>query len=214
LIWLVAIVLAQPSPSICGRWEFEDLRPCEIERADIDVLDAAGSVPAHQLAEGAIRFSSMPALGGDAYVLELRPDNRGGARASFTWLTGHPRWRWLKESRQTFRVSPTRFREFTSLVEEAMARALPDRGPQRDDEPERIFCTDGPGLLTERIHGGDILTMNGSCPYTMSEEHPNRAIEVGALSIICPRFRQEFNPRDGLGAACIRRDRHIRSAHR
>ena len=156
----------------------------------------------------------MPALWGDGYVIEFRPNNRGGARVRFTWLNGHHRWRWVREGQWTFDISPAYFRELTAKVDEAIVRFRPDPGPMRPDEEERIVCTDGPGFLTERVRETQVISLSGSCPYSWDDEHPNRMIESAVLNFICPRFRHEFNPRDGLGAACVRRDRRIRSARR
>lgn len=212
---VAALVLGQPLVRDCERWGGEELRACEIERTENDILDAAESVPAHLMGEGSIRFSSMPALGGDAYVVELRPNSRGGARVRFTWLNGHPRWRWFTEARWAFDLSPAAFREFTESVEGAMSRIEPDPGPLDPDQPEeRIFCTDGPGFLTERVSDGTVFTMTGSCPYRWGEEHPHREVEAKILDMICPRFRTEFNPNDGIGDDCVRRDRRIRSSRR
>jgi hypothetical protein len=190
------------------------LRTCEITRTENDILDAANSLPAHQLGDGAIRFSSMPELGGDAYVVEFRPDARGGARVRFNWFYGHLRWRWISEGSWTFDIAPRHFREFSATVDDAMSRVQRDPGP--GEEESFPLCTDGPGFLTERVLGAEVVTMNGFCPYSLNPdvEHPNRAVEIAVLNIICPRFRPEFNPRDGLGQKCLRRARRMRSAHR
>ena len=83
------------------------------------------------------------------------------------------------------------------------------------DEPEAlVVCTDGPGFLTERVRDGQVTSMTGFCSSRRGEEHPNRAVEAAVLDIICPRFREEFNRRDGIGEDCVRRDRRIRSARR
>ena len=219
----MVLALAQPAEPDCGRWGSDDLRTCEIDRTENDILDASGSVPAHQLGDGGIRFSSMPALGGDAYVAEFRPNNRGGARARFTWLYGHMGWRWMREGRWTFDISPTQFRDLTAVIESEMARIQPPREPPGpDDDEDIVVCTDGPGFLTEYVRGGQVTSMSGFCPYSMHgqppnrivEEHPNRMVEARVLDIICPRFRDEFNPADGLGRNCARRDRRLRSARR
>jgi len=87
MIGLVALlVLGQASPPACDRWGGEELRACEVVRSENDILDAAQSVPARRMPDGSIRFSSMPALGGGAYVVELRPNRRGGASVRFTWF--------------------------------------------------------------------------------------------------------------------------------
>lgn len=212
MIWLMTLALTQATQSVCTRRDYVNPRPCEIERSETDVLDAADSEPAHSLNEGSVRFSSMPALGGDAYVAEFRPDRHGGARVSFTWLIGHWRTRWVKERQWTFDIPPTRFRELKAATVDAMTWVRPNR--PGGAEGEMILCMDGPGFLTETVRNGEVQSLSGSCPYVMDEDHPNRAVEAVVLSIVCPRFSQEFNPRDGLGAACIRRDRRIRSARR
>lgn len=213
MIGLLSLALAQAAQPDCDRWGANDLQTCEIERSENDILDAASSVPAHQLGEGGLRFSSMPALGGDAYVIEFRPNRRGGARVRFTWFYGHQGWRWLREGRWRFDVTPTQFRELGASVDVAMARLRPNLRPM-DPDGEEVFvlCTDGPGFLTELLRGGQVVSVTGSCAYSRDEQHPNRAVEDAVLDIVCPRFREEFDSRYGLGAKCILRDRRIRSA--
>ena len=81
-----------------------------------------------------------------------------------------------------------------------------------DGEEVYVLCTDGPGFLTELLRGGQVVSVTGSCAYSRDEQHPNRAVEDAVLDIVCPRFREEFDSRYGLGAKCILRDRRIRSA--
>ena len=216
VVGLLAFMAAgQASPDDCERWGSAELRACEIDRSENDILDAAQSTPAHLMPDGSIRFSSMPALGGEAYVIELRLNRRGGASVRFTWFYGHQGWRWIKEGERRFEITPGAFRELRAAVDDAVSRVRPPPRRSGPDGGETIMvCTDGPGFLTEQVRDGQVITMTGFCPYRRDEEHPHRAIEAAFLDLICPRFRSEFDPNDGIGEDCVRRDRRIRELRR
>lgn len=163
------------------------MQHCEIERGSNDVLDAAWRPPARALGEGGLRFSSMPALTDWSYVVELRPARRGGAQVYAAWFRGHWRTRWRRRQEWRFTLSPEEFREIGGVFEAAFAAYRPYPPLREDGEFVGILCTDGPGYASERVRGGTVQSMAGSCPREIHGSHPNRDIAAAIARMMCMR---------------------------
>src|SRR5262249_9475973 len=159
---------AQPAAADCGRYRSpdEELQPCEFRRDERrDILDAARRPRAQALGQDVLRFSTRPELGGNAIILEVVGAADGGARVELYPLRGHPGIGWRSQGSHGFDLPMQDFRHLVAQVDEAIADrvvSLPDA---------QVVCTDGPGWLTERVHGGSILSLTGSCPPTLRANH-------------------------------------------
>jgi hypothetical protein len=177
-----------------------DLQLGEVQREQNEVLDAAHRPPMARLGDDAIRFSTAPALGGTAYVVEIV--SRGGHLATVRAISleGHERWGWHVEERLRFDLSSATYRRLASRVDAALARA--ERAVRKtDDESESYVCMDGPGYLTERSLGSKLVSLAGFC----GPDHPNRDIAVAILGLLCSRRSDTFPGDDSLDRLCVRR---------
>jgi hypothetical protein len=136
-----------------------------------DVLDAVRRPAARKLGRDAIRFSTSPALGGRAAVVEIVPKDHGSARLRAFALSGHPGLGWTEESRASVAVDAGEYRRIAAAVDAAFA----EYGPLESNTEDEVFivCTDGPGYATERVRDGRVLSLAGSCPRNVGVEHAN-----------------------------------------
>ena len=182
---LAALLLAaQPAPPDCrrSRWG-DDLQPCLLERGTHDVLGAAHLVELPQLGPDAVRFSTMPALGGTAAIVEIANNSRARLHARVYALEGHPRLGWEVEDLQVFTLSRREYLNLAAGVDSAMADyRRPDPDPDKD---EMIVCMDGPGFLTERVVEGRVTTLAGNCPPSEQVAHPNNRIVALFVALVC-----------------------------
>lgn len=144
----------------------------------------------------------MPALGGEAVIVEIRRDRRGGGRAGVTWFSGHPRSRWRREGGRVFNLSAARYRRLATTVDAAIARARTP--PTHDSQGNEVgfICMDGPGYLTERVRGGEAVSLTGWCPYTEDEEHPNVEIAAAVMRLACRRIGDRLDAESRLARRC------------
>lgn len=173
------------------------------------MLDAAWRPPAGALGEGGLRFSAMPALTRWAYVVELRPDRRGGARVYAAWFRGHWRTRWRRRQDWRFTLSPADFREISGIFDGAFAAYRPPPPLREDGEFVGILCTDGPGYAAERVRGGSVESMAGACPPDIDSRHPNRAIAAAIAGMMCRHVGDRWTVElyyEGVRAPTGRRD--------
>ncbi|MET1112853.1 MAG: hypothetical protein ABWX67_15140 [Allosphingosinicella sp.] len=147
------------------------VQPCELKRGKREVLDAAGRPAIRKLGDGTLRFSTSPALGGRAAIVEIVPRPEGHAEVRTFAFEGHPHFGWTRTGSAGFRLSAEEQRRLLS----AFDAALPPyrRSPGDIDGPVMIVCTDGPGYLTERVRGRAVETLDGSCPLDDDAPHPN-----------------------------------------
>ena len=188
---LAALLLAaQPIAVECQRWRSgQDLQFCPLERGSHDVLDAADRPQLQQLGRDAIRFSTMPALGGTAAIVEIVDD--GGTRlvGRVYALVGHPYLGWDIADDQMFSLSRREYAQLAASVDTAFAdypRLVGEMG-----EGEMFVCTDGPGFVTERVVRGRVATLAGDCRITEQNEHPNTRIVALFVELVCRHLGHE-----------------------
>jgi hypothetical protein len=128
---------------------------------------------ANLLGEDVIRFSSQPALGGDAVIVEMVSTGSQQARVRVFRLEGHPREGWARRHSAEFTISSARFQNLATAVDAASAGYV---APVVSETGETIICTDGPGYLTEHIREGRVTILAGSCPPDQNRRHVNRVI--------------------------------------
>jgi hypothetical protein len=179
------LMAAQPAEPYCrrDRWWDDDLRPCLLERRAHDVLDGARRPELPRLGRDAIRFSTMPELGGTAAIVEIADIGRPRLPARVYELDGHPRLGWELEDSHVFTLSRREYLNLAAGVDSALADYRP---PIPDpDNGEMIVCMDGPGFLTERIVNGRVTSLAGNCPPSEQVAHPNSRIVALFVEIVC-----------------------------
>jgi len=191
---LAALLLAaQPIALDCRRWRSGgDLQSCPLERRSHDVLDAADRPELQRLGRNAIRFSTMPSLGGTAAIVEIVDDGRARLVGRVYVLVGHPYLGWDVADDQMFSLSRREYAQLVAGVDWAFAeypRLVAHL--DRSETAEMIVCTDGPGFLTERVVQGRVATLAGDCPLTEESEHPNRRVVALLTDLVCRRLGQE-----------------------
>ena len=167
-VLVIAAVSAQAIADTGAGYPTSDLRE--------GALRAVRAKPLEQLGEQAIRFSSQPALGGPATVIEIRPDSEDDYfRVTVHYLVGHPSSNWDRRGSFYFWIVDDDFAWLLSEVERAEREASPvSIGSNTDDDADReiVVCTDGPGYLTEIRSKGRTRSIGGFC----GDHHPNRRI--------------------------------------
>jgi hypothetical protein len=154
-----------------------DVGSGEVERG-VDVLSATHARPMSEVGDDAIRFSTTPSLGGRAWIVEWRGDERGrGATGSITFLY------WTRDGAPlnvgTVQIGLSK-EEYSALATEVdRLMRSPEPKPQTCENGHCLIdvCTDGPGYLIERRHGGSTTWMSGDCG-----DHPNNRIAKLMLS--------------------------------
>ena len=118
-------------------------------------------------------------------------------------FTGHLRMGWDPDDRNTFIIPAAAYRQLAGQVDAAMADyRQPVVNP---DNGEMIVCTDGPGSLTERVRGGVITSLTGTCPPSATALHPNRVIAAAMQDMLCRRLRQAARRTYWSGRRCFER---------
>ncbi|HEX8626169.1 MAG TPA: hypothetical protein VF782_13980 [Allosphingosinicella sp.] len=168
------------------------VQPCELERGKREVLDAAGRPSMRKLGDGAFRFSTSPALGGRAAIIEIAPRPEGGTEVRTFAFEGHPQLGWTRTGSARFRLSADEQRRLLSELDAALAAYRRSTGDI--DDPVMIVCTDGPGYLTERIRGRAVETLAGSCPLESDAPHPNVTIACRLAELLRRRLREAERP--------------------
>jgi hypothetical protein len=201
---LAALLLwTQPIVADCRRWRSGgDLQHCPLDRRRHDVLNAAHRPELQDRGGDAIRFSTMPSLGGTAAIVEITDNGWSRLIARFYKLFGHPYEGWTVEVSHNFTLSRREFRELAGGVDSAVA-AYRDPIPNPDNG-ETITCTDGPGFLTERLTQGHLMTLAGDCPPAERLEHPNRRIVALFVNLVCRHLGHE------AASALLPYDRQLR----
>ena len=95
----------------------------------------------------AIRFSSSPALGGTATVVEIKPDKQQLYLVTVSYLEGHPSLGWDKWGGFHFLINSEDFNWLLQKIE-----AAERDGASRDSLTEGVdivVCADGLGYLSE-----------------------------------------------------------------
>lgn len=175
MIGLALLILGADLDLDCRRVRFDyHVQPCELKRGRREVLDAADRPSMRKLGDGAFRFSTSPALGGRAAIVEIAPRRKGGAEVRSFTFEGHPHLGWTRTGSASFLLPADEQRRFLSEVVAALP--LYRSSTRVPGSPVMIVCTDGPGYLTERIKGTAIETLAGSCPFDSDAPHPNVTI--------------------------------------
>ena len=188
---LVALLLvAQPAQPDCRRWRSGgDLQYCPLERSIHDVLNAVPRPELQQLGGDAIRFSTMPALGGRAAIVEIVDSGRTRLVGHLYGLYGHPYLGWDIADDQLFSLSRREYAQLVARVDAAFARypqVIADLGGEA-----RYSCVDGPGLVTERVVRGNVATLAGDCELTEQDAHPNTRILALVTDLVCRHLGHE-----------------------
>jgi hypothetical protein len=197
---LLLLAAAQAPAADCGRYGRRDeLQSCEVERSEhFDILDAIHRPPARALGAEVIRFSRMPSLGGWALIVEIVAGADSSASGRAYIFYGHPSIGWELRVSTRFELPARFYRRLASDIDAAIAKRVSI--PLGEDEV--IVCTDGPGLLTERVRNGRVQSLTGSCPPTMEAEHPNRLIEAAVQDMLCRRQSPAYRPAYWSGRHC------------
>lgn len=167
---LLALLLAQTAaaePDV-GRYRINDFQPAEARRQPRDVLDAAKLPPMAKLGSDAIRFSSTPALGGKAIIVQARRRD-GQAQVTVVRLEGHERRGWKELDRTTKVISADRYARLARRIDKLLSDWRTRTVSPND---EMTICLDGPGYLIERVRRGAVVSLAGFCEH----RHPNNEI--------------------------------------
>ena len=179
--------------------------PCELERGHNEILDAAHRPSLRALGDDAIRFSSMPSLGGTAAIVEFVRGRRAWTYARTVALSGHPLFGWTVDERRMFSLSRREYDALAAGVDAALASYRPSTPVDLGNgTTETIVCTDGPGFLTERVAAGAVATLAGSCPPERDRQHANRLVAALVVRIVCRHLGAQAVV--DLGLARHRRD--------
>lgn len=129
----------------------------EYEGEYTHILDGVHAPPMQTLGPDSIRFSRAPALGGDGFVVTLRP-RRDAYVAEIVWVFGHDAMGWRRTRQQTLRLSRDEYAEIAETIDHLLAEGVAsDPQPSEAGEEAAILvCSDGPGYLTERNRAGDV----------------------------------------------------------
>ena len=131
-------------------------------------LKAVHARPLFELGDAVIRFSSSPALGGPATVVEVRPDKDDFYRVTVSYLSGHPASGWDRQGSFHFWISANDFHWLLGEVETAEKELGGSESGQVDEDGDGvrdaiIVCTDGPGYLTEIRSSRRTRWVSGFC---------------------------------------------------
>lgn len=136
-------------------------------------------------------------------MVEIVGQPAGGAEVRLLSLSGHWRTKWELQGERHFHLPPTEYRQLSEEVDTALAAY---RLPNRDHRNgEVIFCTDGPGFLTERVREGRVVTLTGQCPPKMNEPHSNRVIAASIDAMLCRNLGRALRWSPFNWTRCLRR---------
>lgn len=63
-------------------------------------------------------------------------------------------------------------------------------------EDEVWLCADGPGLLTERVREGSVVSLSGFCGGDVDREHANLLIEAAVQDMLCRQRDSASRPQN------------------
>lgn len=152
-----------------------------------DILDAAQRPSLMALEPDAIRFSTQPALGGEAIVIELSPSSGRSADVSVFLLYGHLGVGWEIRAARHFTLSAGDYQVLSAMIDRDLAGS-----PYVEESDVIVLCTDGPGYLTERVRDGRELSLTGFCASGQDEIHPNRKIARRLRDVLCRNGAARF----------------------
>jgi hypothetical protein len=163
------------------------LRPCELNRAKHELLTDLRRPRAAKLGKDSIRFSSQPALGGNAFAVEILKSAGGRGFVRIYWAWGHAAFGWELRGSARTSMSADDYRKLAATVDDAFAKY-----PGLDASPDTVamVCSDGPGYLTERVRQGKVATLTGHCSPG-DDPHGNRRIAAAMLRLACPSMRAD-----------------------
>lgn len=129
-----------------------------------DILDGVRALPMRRLGPDAIRFSRAPALGGDGFVMTLRP-RRHAAIAEIVWVFGHNGLGWRRTRQQTVTLTRDEYDEIAAMIDRLLLEGAAEdaRSLSPGSEEAIVVCSDGPGYLVERNRSGAITWRGHSC---------------------------------------------------
>lgn len=167
ILLAAASVLASAAHAGVGRGDYRQRRG--------DALQAAHAPRLASVGNDVIRFSSTPALGGRAWIVELHRSKPGLAEGEVQFFYGHPSAGWSKVGWAKLSLSAAEYDELAGRIDILLARGEPNNV----HGVEIIVCTDGPGYLTERRNSGTSGWLSGFCG-----EHPNNEIAVLMSNVV------------------------------
>lgn len=150
------------------------------------VLHGAKAPPLSKIGNDVLRFSRTPALGGSTYIFEIHAVDGDWAIGSVQLFYGHPRNGWQAVGSIPVELRRADFEAVMRQVDAALARGEPDLSSP--DGEVMILCTDGPGYVTERRHGGKSLWLAGFC----GDNHPNDEIAKAVEGVIGEQLNRFF----------------------
>lgn len=125
----------------------------------------------------AFRFSTIPSLGGDGYVVTIVQGigDTGELRAVKVW--GHPYMGWKQTATFMVKLDDKQFArakaDLAKLYDPPPIGQIDGKAPLLEDIDGKIIaCGDGPISLSERIFDGEMTYLEGTC----HPDHPNRRI--------------------------------------
>jgi hypothetical protein len=141
-----------------------------------------------ELGNDAIRFSTMPSLGGQAYVVEIVGRGSAPAKVRIYWLRGHSAFGWARQGSIMDSIPSAEYRRLSDTVDYLLASYRPSG---LGNIP---LCADGPIAVTERLRGSEVVSLTGHC------RGPNEDIGDLVLALLCPYIGDEFPPATYLNA--------------
>jgi hypothetical protein len=160
----LGLAMASPSPALAS----DKVETGDYSRARSDVLKALAAPPLATIGADVVRFSTAPALGGQATVVELHRVDATHAEGRAWFLAGHPHLGWTRQGELRLHLTVAAFDALTGGVDAALDKAAAAAPPDRND---LVICTDGPGYLSERRVNGQARWLSGFCG-----DHPNDRI--------------------------------------
>jgi hypothetical protein len=137
------------------------------------VLRQLGAGAVGALGDDAMRFSTEPALGGTAIVVETVRAETNRNPVSIRRFRGHPRIGWTANGHWKFDISDREYGELAAKIDILLAAPDPACTTSDSDAVCEYVCTDGPGILVERRMQKQSLWRRGSCGLG----HPNGRAE-------------------------------------
>jgi len=130
----------------------------------------------------------MPSLGGMAAIFEISDYGRSPLTARVYTLYGHPRLGWTIEESRSFSLQRVEYLRLVARVDSALTEYR--TGAVADPDVIAV-CTDGPGLVTERVVQGSVATLGGTCGWTEEGKHPNERILMLVTDLVCRHLGHE-----------------------
>ncbi len=159
VLWLMGLAaLALPTAVIAGATSGSG----ELTPGRHTPLRAIHARPLTDIGDDVIRFSTGPALGGLASVIEIHRSDAKRASGDVYFLAGHNARGWERQGQLKWFMSSADYDKLASAVDAALAKGDPGMLP-KTKEGDILLCTDGPGYLSERRLNRKTHWLSGFC---------------------------------------------------